>query len=123
VTGDSFNRGMQMLRYLWPERTVGSGVLDAYWQTLNDLDDSVWEPAILAAARDCTFFPKPAELRERAIVILTRYGLLPVDPPTAWREVLYAVRHLGVAAIVETHHQWSNPAILGAVEDLGGIRV
>lgn len=92
MTGDSYQTGMARLAAMWPGRSPDGDTAAVYADALGHLDDTVWERAITMCLRECTFYPVPAEILQRAEWILTEAGVLPDTPEDAWSQVLMAAR-------------------------------
>lgn len=92
MTRKTFNEHMALLAATWPERAPSKETLAAYWLALADLDDSTFQVVIAHCVRECTFYPKPVEIRRAAEAALIAHGQLPPDGETAWASVLAARR-------------------------------
>lgn len=92
MTQATFDRCVSLMAEMWPQTAPSPKALAVYFSVLRDLDDSVFEAAVVACLRSCTFYPKPAELIAKAKDVLTATGALPVTGEQAWVEVLTAVR-------------------------------
>lgn len=114
----TFERMMRYFNATWPERAPDAETFAAYWFALSHLDDQVFTMAAQRCVRECTFYPKPAEILARARDILDRAGVLPKTPAEAWVEVETALRRFGA----DGSPVWSNPQIGETVRELGGVR-
>lgn len=92
MTGDSFAAGMSRMAAMWPRSAPAATTAAVYYDALADLSDDVWAAAVTQCLRDCTFYPVPAEIRQRADDLLTASGWLPEPPEAAWARVMAAVR-------------------------------
>lgn len=123
MTQEVFDQAMGLLASTWPERGPTTETLAAYQLALGHLHDSTFTAAVADCLRTCTFYPKPAELLERAEALLTDAGLLPKRADAAWAEVLDAVHgpaHM-TATGWEYEHTWTSPAIAEAMDLVGGL--
>jgi len=92
MTGDAYEAGMARLAAMWPGRSPDEATAAVYAESLGHLDDSVWERAIELCLRECTFYPVPAEILQRADWLLTEAGILPAVAEDAWTAVLQVAR-------------------------------
>lgn len=90
MTKHTFAKCMKLMAATWPDRKPTDETSAAYWLAIHDLDDSVFEAAVMACLRACTFYPKPAEILAQAEAILNTAGLLPADGEAAWAQILKA---------------------------------
>jgi len=118
VQRKTFEQMMAYFNATWPERAPDAETFAAYWFALSHLDDQVFRLAAQRCVRECTFYPKPAEILARARDILDRAGLLPKSPAEAWAEVETALRRHGAYGAPK----WSNPQIAETVREFGGVR-
>lgn len=88
----TFSKVMRFFAATWPDRSPTEDTLEAYWLALQHLDDDVFKQAAKRCLRECTFYPKPAEIISRAADILTIAGVLPSEPEAAWLEVQAAAK-------------------------------
>lgn len=114
-----FERGMKLLAATWPDRSPTSQTTAAYWMALSHLDDTTFGESVTRCLRECTFFPRPAEILERAEAALTTAGLLPEDAETVWNRVAEVARSWHPAKGPTT---WINEDIDRALRDVGGFR-
>lgn len=105
---------MQLIAATWPDRSPTSDTLAAYWISISHLDDDVFMQAVGMCLRECTFYPKPAEILQRVERILASAGVLPAEPEEAWAEIL--------KKISGPESNLSNESIQRAVRELGGLR-
>jgi hypothetical protein len=114
MTEETFARAMRLLAATWPDRSPSKETLAAYWLALAHLDDQVFMQAVSMCLRECTFYPKPAEILQRVERILANAGVLPSEPEAAWSEVMRKIS--GKEADL------SNEAMQKTVRELGGLR-
>ena len=111
---DTFERGMRLLAATWPDRSPSGDTLAAYWMALGHIDDNVFMQAAGMCLRECTFYPKPAEILQRVERILANAGALPLEPETAWAHVMKNLR--------TPESELDNEAVQRTVRELGGLR-
>ena len=114
VTEETFAKGMRMLAATWPDRSPSKDTLAAYWMAIGHVDDTVFMQAAGMCLRECTFYPKPAEILQRVERILANAGALPMEPETAWSHVMGNLR--------AREAELENNAIQRAVREVGGLR-
>lgn len=114
----TFRSFFDLFNATWPDNKSTKATFGAYWIALGHLDDDVFQQAATQCLRECTFYPKPAEILSRAERILTNAGVLPKEAPEAWNEVMHAVRSMGS----ERAHQYafSSPDIPQLARECGG---
>lgn len=91
MTRQKFEQQMRLMAATWPERAPTAETAAAYWLALQDLHDSTFEAAVAQCLQGCKFYPKPAEIREKAQVLLGAAGTLPPEAEEAWGQVLRIV--------------------------------
>lgn len=114
MKNDTFTSGMKLLAATWPDRSPSKDTLAAYWMAVGHVDDAVFMQAAGMCLRECTFYPKPAEILQRVERILANAGALPMEPETAWSHVMGNLR--------SREAELDNEAIQRVVRELGGIR-
>lgn len=128
MTRQNFNRGMALLEATWPDRAPTTDTLSAYWLVLQELHDTTFEACIARCLRECTFYPRPAEILARAEELLTDGGILPKSPENAWDEIMWAIsgpRRYTQDAIEdgwEYDHEFSSEAVSEACRMVGGLK-
>ena len=76
MTPDEFDAGMAVLLATWPKEASSEHTLAVYEQCLGHLEPDVWQGALLRCLTECTFFPRPAEVLEKAVeFVMERDGL------------------------------------------------
>lgn len=114
----TFERQLRILSSAWPKQgELTPDRMAAYWIALSDLNDAVFEMAVARVLKQATFFPAPSEIRSTAAGILSEAGLMPVEPESAWIQVLKIVRRWPVRDLE------LDPNIKRAVDDIGGFRM
>lgn len=116
----TFIQGMALFAATWPDRAPTKDTLSAYWLALSDLADDVFTEACKRCLRECTFYPKPAEILARAKEALTAAGAMPLEPEPAWEEVLVVLRNQW-SPYKSVTVVYSDPAIEEAVRSVGGL--
>ena len=74
MTNETFTRGMTLLAAIWPERKMSEDTVAAYWMALSDLSDESFINAIEQICKESIYYPRPAEIRMRAIDPVERRG-------------------------------------------------
>jgi hypothetical protein len=77
ILGETFNESVSAVR------------VEAYLEALSDLPDDAVLAAMRACIKECAFFPRPKEIRDRVL------GPSDDRAELAWAEVLQAVQRIG----------------------------
>jgi len=97
-----------VLTAVFPNHLNGEGV-KTYARLLSDIPLPLLTIAIEQCANDCTFFPKPVEIRDRVMKISQ---IAPANAGEAWEEVMIAMKRDGF----HKHPKFDDPIIQRAVE-------
>lgn len=118
MTEEVFKQCMAILGKNWPKELPTADQVSLYREFLADLHDSTLKAAIAACIKSCKFFPKIAEIRERAIATLELSGHFPPVAEVAWEEALDKARHWNWIDEV----RYSDELVAQAVRAVGTIR-
>lgn len=120
-TEKAIARTLVLFRATWPNHKFTKETAQVYKMVLQDVPGQIIQAAATQCLAECDFFPVPAEVRRRAVALMT-----PAYPSEyeAWGEIERERRRvLAEGFQFSTRAEWSHAFIDEALQNLGGFVV
>lgn len=114
MASETIIKAFALLHANWPRYEYSAETVRLYERCLADLPTEVLEAAVVRCLTECTFFPTVAEVRSRAVDLLTAQSQ-EATALEAWGEVKQMLKYPA------KERRWSNEAIPRAMTLLGGM--